>query len=305
MKIISYNQNNVLMYLFILVAIFIYLDKSYCEIVSVEHYHVDVTVRNSVMTIIPDAKIKAFYDKYKKIIRLKASAKGYIYAEKEIFVESTTNQQIYKCDIILTDPKIRIDVVDIYGKVIQSAYIDSGQYGFLGNEYGITVFIPKKNWLKPSIVNVEIIDSFWGLAWKEWAKIDEVDEFYKVRLAMKRSAIFWCGKYFYVVFGGTITINEKEEENDIEKVKAIFLNKINKIKSKLKFLLIKTLNSEESFELSGIFESYLRLLQFIKFNLNFSENEVISLLNIVLSEESRKYKFLKYFEYLHNNISAQ
>ncbi len=158
-------------------------------------YTVDVVVRNTTMALIPDADVSCWLDG--KVIRLKASARGYVSKTAAIQTGAAT---YYKYDFVLEDPELRVAIVDLNGRPIKSAYLEKGQYGFAGNEYGFTVYIPKQVWPMPAQKRVEIIDGFLGAAWKLWAKLEKIEDYYRVKVAMDRKAIFWGGPEFYVVF---------------------------------------------------------------------------------------------------------
>ncbi|NLI79978.1 MAG: hypothetical protein GX442_26470 [Candidatus Riflebacteria bacterium] len=156
-------------------------------------YTVDVVVRNSTMALIPDAKVEVWPDG--KTLRLRASATGYVAQTAAIQVGSST---YYKHDFTLADPKLQPQIVDLNGKPLKSAYFEAGQYGFAGNEYGFTVYVPRQLWPQPAQKRVQIVDGFWGATWKTWAKFEKIDEFYRIKVAMERKAVKW-GPQFYVV----------------------------------------------------------------------------------------------------------
>lgn len=160
-------------------------------------YKVDLTVRNSAMNLIPGVKVGLYQYDSKRLVA-EVSAHGYKSGKKVIDINGT--QTFYKFDMVLADLERNIYVLDHADKQISSAYIRKDQYGFPGDHYGITVYIPVVLWPDDKPANVEVFDSFWGMPMKKTCEIDKIEEFYRVRLSITRKALKWSGSDMYVVF---------------------------------------------------------------------------------------------------------
>jgi hypothetical protein len=164
---------------------------------KVGDFTVDVEVRNQAMNLIPDVKVKCYMVSDRNIM-VKAKAPGYQTRTRKIYTQD--NQSYYKTDLTLRDIDHRISIVDLNRRPIVSAYARTDQYGFGGNEFGITVFIPKAIWKNAQASEVEVLEPFWGLPFKKNCQITEVDEFYQVKLAISRDALDWSGGDLVVIF---------------------------------------------------------------------------------------------------------
>lgn len=160
-------------------------------------YKVDVTVRNSAMNLIPGIKV-ALYRFDKATILIEAVAAGYQRQTYKMAIRE--NQFYYKHDMVLPDPEREIVIVDHNDKVISSAYIRKDQYGFPGDHYGVTAYIPVQMWPDPVAARVDVFDSFWGVPLKKSCEITQVEEFYCVKMSITRKALKWGGSRLAVVF---------------------------------------------------------------------------------------------------------
>ncbi len=160
-------------------------------------YKVDVTVRNAAMNLVAGIKV-ALYRYDKATILVEAAAAGYKTLTYKLPVRE--NQLIYKIDLVLADLDRRVHIVNHNDKVIASAYVRLEQYGFPSDHYGMTAFIPVKEWPAAVAAHVEIFDSMWGVPLKKTCEITQVDEYYCVKLSMTRKAFKWSGKDLFVAF---------------------------------------------------------------------------------------------------------
>jgi len=160
-------------------------------------YKVDLTVRNSAMNLIPGVKVDLYQYDARRLVA-EVSAHGYKPAGKVIDIKG--NQTFYKYDLVLADLERNFYVLDHNKKLIPSAYIRKDQYGFPGNHYGITVYIPIVHWPVAKPFNVEVFDSFWGIPLKKTCEVTVVEEFYCVKLSITRKDLKWSGSDIYVLF---------------------------------------------------------------------------------------------------------
>jgi hypothetical protein len=164
---------------------------------AVGPYMVDVEVRNTIMVLIPDAKVSLSLSG--SAIRLKATAPGYVTGTYELSVKP--NQKYYKYDFVLKDPVRKVVPTNFDLVRISSAYCHVDQYGFSPQVFGITVFIPRKVWAKPDPGSVRVYDPFWGVLPQGKVEIEIVEDFYRVRLAVTRKGYDWLSDTFAVMFG--------------------------------------------------------------------------------------------------------
>lgn len=164
---------------------------------KVGDYTIDVEVRNSAMNLIPNPKVNCWLNGNKSIT-IKARATGYLDAHRTITVYP--NQFFYKADLTLKDLKTKVRIYDLNENPISSAYARTDQYGFPGDKFGLTVFIPTADWPNATSEAVDVIEPFWGLPYKKTCEIDTVDQFYRVRIAIPREALEWSGGDLYVLF---------------------------------------------------------------------------------------------------------
>ncbi len=163
---------------------------------QVGDYRIDVTVRNSAMNLIPDVKV-SFWRLDQASILIEARATGYKAVEKRIDIKP--NQYIYKFEMMLPDLERKLYVIDHNQKILAAAYLRTDQFGFPGNEYGITAYIPIEMW-EPDAKRVEVFDSFWGSPLKKTCVFEQVEGFHKVSLSITRKALKWSGSNIYVIF---------------------------------------------------------------------------------------------------------
>jgi len=168
------------------------------------NFTVDVVVRSTTMALIPDSKVSCWLDG--KVIRLSAKAPGYLAKSASINVGAAT---YYKYDFVLPDIEKDLYAVDLNGVPIKAAYFEKAQYGFAGNVYGITVYIPKHDWPRPAPKRVDIFDQIWGGPWKTGCKINEVDEFYQVKMTMDRGALNWTGRRLLIGFDTSKKVSQQ------------------------------------------------------------------------------------------------
>ncbi|MDD2999237.1 MAG: hypothetical protein PHV05_09270 [Candidatus Riflebacteria bacterium] len=164
---------------------------------QVGKYRVDVTVRNSVMNLIPDVHVSCWRNG-ENTISIEAKASGY--KTKYYQVDIQQNQFFYKRDLVLEDVDRNFYVVDHNQNIISSAYVRTEQYGFPANHYGITAFIPVVSWPGGLDKGVEVFDSFWGVPLKKKCEITKIEEFYCVKLSITRKSLKWSAPDLFVVF---------------------------------------------------------------------------------------------------------
>lgn len=185
----------------LLLAVIVMLLVSTCSGFAIPYqagkYKVDVAVRNSAMNLIPGIKVGCYQYDAKRLV-VEVSASGYKYAKRIINIQE--NQTFYKCDFVLADLERKIFIVDHNDKVISSAYIREDQFGFPGDHYGITAYIPIVQWPSATMEKVDVFDSFWGVPLKKSCEISQIEEFYCVKLSITRKALKWSGSNLYVVF---------------------------------------------------------------------------------------------------------
>jgi hypothetical protein len=163
---------------------------------QVGDYKLDVTVRNSAMNLIPDSKV-SFYRYDQSSFIAEARATGYRSVSKRI--EIKPNQFIYKTEVVLPDLERKLYIIDHNRKVLAAAYLRTDQFGFPGNEYGLTAYIPVEMW-DADAKSVEVFDSFWGAPLKKTCLFEQIEGFHKVSLSITRKALKWSGSKIYVVF---------------------------------------------------------------------------------------------------------
>lgn len=181
---------------FVTLLVFI-AGSAFCIPYTTGKYKVDVTVRNSAMNLIPGVKVGLYQWDSRRLV-VEVSSHGYKSNKKVIDIRE--NQTFYKCDLVLADLERNIYVLDHTDKQISSAYIRKDQYGYPGDHYGITVYIPIVQWPDAKAENVEVFDSFWGTPMKKSCEITTAEEFYCVRMTITRKALKWSGSDLYVVF---------------------------------------------------------------------------------------------------------
>jgi hypothetical protein len=170
---------------------------AFCLPYTTGKYKVDVTVRNSAMNLIPGVRVGLYQWDSRRLL-VEVSSHGYQYNKKVIDIRE--NQTFYKCDLVLADLERSIHVVDHTDRPIASAYIRKEQYGYPGDHYGITVYIPIAEWPAAGQANVEVFDSFWGVPLKKSCEITTTEEFYCARMTITRKALKWSGADLCVVF---------------------------------------------------------------------------------------------------------
>ncbi len=163
---------------------------------QVGDYRIDVTVRNSAMNLIPGVKIRFYRDDQSSFIA-EARATGYQSVSKRIRIKP--NQFIYKTEVVLPDLGRKLLVVDHNRRVLTAAYLRTDQFGFPGDHYGLTAYIPVEMW-SPAPDRVDVLDSFWGIPLKKSCEVEEIEGFYRVSLSITRKALKWSGSEIYVIF---------------------------------------------------------------------------------------------------------
>lgn len=163
---------------------------------QVGDYKLDVTVRNSAMNLIPDSKV-SFYRYDQSSFIAEARATGYKSVTKRI--EIKPNQFVYKTEFVLPDLERKLYIIDHNHKILAAAYLRTEQFGFPGNEYGLTAYIPVEMW-DAAQERVEVFDSFWGAPLKKTCLFEQIEGFHKVSLSITRKALKWSGSKIYVIF---------------------------------------------------------------------------------------------------------
>lgn len=187
--------------IFILVLVLGLTATTFAMPYKIGKYTVDVEVRNSAMNIIPKAKVRLYLNGSSSnytSITVKGTAEGYKSSKKKITL--FPNQFFYKSDLELKDVKTKIAIIDLNQDIISSAYARTDQFGFPGDKFGMTIFIPKVDWTDATSKNVDVIEPFWGLPYKKTCEIKEVDQFYQVSIGIPRKALEWGGGELIVVF---------------------------------------------------------------------------------------------------------
>ena len=170
---------------------------------QVGDYKLDVTVRNSAMNLIPDSKVSFYrYDQSSFIAESRAT--GYKSVKKRI--EIKPNQFVYKTEVVLPDLERQLYIIDHNHQVLAAAYLRTEQFGFPGDHYGLTAYIPVEMWT-PAVERVEVFDSFWGSPLKQACLLEEIEGFHKVSLSIKRKALKWSGSKIYVIFRTNEPVN--------------------------------------------------------------------------------------------------
>jgi hypothetical protein len=203
----------------ILIAVFLFSASVLSAIpYEVDDYTVDVEVRNFAMILVPDVKVKC-YRTGNHEITVKASASGYESETRKITIQE--NQSFYKTDIALPDLKHRVRIIDINQKVIASAYVRTDQFGFAPDKFGITVYIPIEVWKSPGAESVEILEPFWGLPFKKTFELDQIEQFYRVKLTISRDALDWSGGDLVVLFKTTVEKDPEVLKKRVDKLIAL------------------------------------------------------------------------------------
>ena len=157
---------------------------------------VDVEVRNIANNVVPDAKVSV--QLYGKQIYVKVRAAGYQSQETTISLADGTTY--YKRDFSLRDQEKKFSIRDLRGHIIDSAFLRTDQFGFEPNLFGITIFIPIKDWPQATPERMDVFDGFWGIPLKTSCEITTVEEFYQIRITITRRAVTWTTYEMDIVF---------------------------------------------------------------------------------------------------------
>lgn len=152
---------------------------------SVGPYRVEVDVRTSLMFLIPQALINCKLSG--KVIKVSASAPGYVAQQKEIGVKPGIT--VYNAYLRLPDKEKRLDVFDFEYKPIASAFFERDQGGTPVDQYAINLFLPIKSWPHPSPANVIVNQPGYGIPIQNSCEITTREEFYRVRLLIDRRVL--------------------------------------------------------------------------------------------------------------------
>lgn len=174
---------------------------------------VDISVRNSAMNLIFDAKVSCYmYDENR--ISLSVKANGYV--SKKHIIKVQPNQTLYKHDFILADVKRNFYVTDRSENVLSSAYVRLDQIGFPSNRYGMTVYIPVKNTNHLVEKDIDIFETFWGFPIRHDFSVETVGEFHKVKLSISRKALKWSGEDIIIQVRSAKTIDLKTVKKHLQ-----------------------------------------------------------------------------------------
>jgi hypothetical protein len=211
-----------IIFIFALVACILPL-KAWAIPYTVGDYTIDVEVRNTVMNLVPDPYVECWRSG-ENTIKVEAHAVGYKKIVKKVNI--TDQQFFYKTDIVLPDLYRSIVIIDINRQIIESAYARVDQYGFSGDRFGMTIFIPVEDWPVPSSEKVEVLEPFWGLPFKKTCEIQTIEQFYQVKLSISRDALEWCSGDLVVLFK-----NKVEKDLHIAQARLKNLNNLNQSKN--------------------------------------------------------------------------
>ncbi|MBU1107874.1 MAG: hypothetical protein KKB51_14470 [Candidatus Riflebacteria bacterium] len=194
------------MYRVFIVALLLFVASSAFALpYQVGDYRFDVTVRNSAMNLVPSFKVSFYrYDQSSYV----AEARGIGYKSVRKRIDIKPNQFIYKTEVVLPDLDRQLYVIDHNDGVLSAAYIRTDQFGFPGDHYGLTAYIPIEMW-EPGEQQVEVFDSFWGAPLKKSCAIEAIEGYYKVSLSITRKALKWSGSKIYVVFRTSAPANPR------------------------------------------------------------------------------------------------
>lgn len=167
-------------------------------------YTVDVTVRNQIMLVIPDARVSVWQSG--QSIFVEASAPGY-QSKRESFAISGVSTY-YKQELTLSDITKKFIIEDLAGKPIVSAFVETNQHGFKANEYGMKIFVPIGGWPRPSSKGVDVFDEVWFAPLKTSCNLSKREDFHQVTIVIPRSALNLTTPQMRVVFDTTATVVE-------------------------------------------------------------------------------------------------
>ena len=170
-------------------------------------YLVDVAVYNRTWHPIPDAGARVRLGKDRIIVR--AWSPGYVARVKELGLPA--GSAVLKADMVLEDREKEITITDLNGETIESAYLQTDQYGFSPDTFGVEAFIPRENWTEPSTEGVEIFDERWRLI-DSRKKIEIFDEFYKVTFIVPRRELDRSMNEWYLVVATELEPSEQGAE---------------------------------------------------------------------------------------------
>ncbi|MBF0410603.1 MAG: hypothetical protein HQM10_24880 [Candidatus Riflebacteria bacterium] len=166
-----------------------------CEIYSNGKYTVDISVYNSNAFPVINSKTRVTFRS--KAIYILTSAPGY-----ESYRESIApgSQTFFKRDIRLKDPKKIFFGTDKNGVRLDSVYFQNSQFGCGASEYLVTACIPVNQWPDPSVSKVFMHDIFWGRNIPFRGSVETVEDYYFVKIYIKREALDWTELAICVVF---------------------------------------------------------------------------------------------------------
>ncbi|MBF0406734.1 MAG: hypothetical protein HQM10_05250 [Candidatus Riflebacteria bacterium] len=189
-------------------------------------YVVDLDIYNKNMLLIPSAYAKCSLKD--DVIKVKVLAPGY--ETKKFEIAAGGGQTYFKRDVVLEDIRKQIVVYSFIGEPIKSAYYDDRQFGYSPNDYGLSVYVPKKAWPKPSDTGIKIIEDVWGSQINYTCKISsEMSDFHEAKLTIPRGYLMTSGKRLLVMIdtSGSIPDNEDEPElDDTEIARSVQMIKI-------------------------------------------------------------------------------
>ncbi|MBF0407313.1 MAG: hypothetical protein HQM10_08165 [Candidatus Riflebacteria bacterium] len=168
-------------------------------------YCFDITVRNSIMLIIPDAKVSCTIQN--QTATIKALAPGY--KSKSVNISLYGINSLSAHEIILEDVSASWIIQDFVGRKLHSVVVTTSQDGFKADEYGFHVHFPKLNWPRPQTQGIEVFDSTENLPIKQSCSISELDEYYDIRLSVPRAEIISESACFTIVIDTFENVQEK------------------------------------------------------------------------------------------------
>lgn len=161
---------------------------------------VDVDCRNSANLLIPDARPSARV-KGNNIV-VSGSAPGYLSAE--VTVPIAPGSFYYKTDLYLPDVPKKFYAIDQNRRPLKSVYFRTEQYGFSSDVYGITAFIPIKDWPNPGERAANVYDlqgPFGGLLpLAKSCTYEPIEGYYQVKLTLNRRTLDVTYPQLFVAF---------------------------------------------------------------------------------------------------------
>ncbi|MBF0546183.1 MAG: hypothetical protein HQM08_17200 [Candidatus Riflebacteria bacterium] len=167
-------------------------------------YTVDVSLHNSAMYPIADSSIRVRF--HTKEISVDCEATGY--TSRRIEIPLPNHQNYFKLNVMLKDMQKDFYPLDINGNELRSVYFQTTQIGCPSNKYLLTVCVPKKILSQPDLSKIMVTDGSLFLSIHFEGSIEEVEDYYFVKLKMKREALEYTGSSFFIIFANA-TMSEE------------------------------------------------------------------------------------------------